>query len=148
VSRGGDEFDAIDPGVSYREAAWQIISMVYDGLVTLRRTGGSAGATIVPDLAAALPEIQDGGRTYLFRLREGIRYSTGEVVGPEDVRASVERLFRSPNEAGAQLIASHLVGSEGCFQKPRECEASPERAIRRAAEPALGPIGIRPTLSG
>ena len=35
----------------------------------------------MPDLAVALPSVSDGGRTYAFRLRPGIRYSTGALVG-------------------------------------------------------------------
>ena len=67
--------------------------LVYDGLVAYRRTGGSAGGTLVPDLARELPEPTDGGRTYRFRLRSNIRFSTGAPVRPVDVRASIERLL-------------------------------------------------------
>ena len=52
------------------------LGLVYDGLVTYRRAGGSAGGTIVPDLARELPEPSPDGRTYRFRLRPDIRFST------------------------------------------------------------------------
>ena len=67
------------------------LGLVYDGLVTYRRAGGSAGGTIVPDLARELPEPSPDGRTYRFRLRPDIRFSTGAPVRPADVRASFER---------------------------------------------------------
>ena len=67
------------------------LGLVYDGLVTYRRTGGSAGGTLVPDLARELPEPSPDGRTYRFRLRPEIRFSTGAPVRPADVRASFER---------------------------------------------------------
>ena len=41
---------------------------------------------IVPDLAVSVPTPTDGGTTYRFQLRRGIRYSNGAVVSPADVR--------------------------------------------------------------
>jgi ABC-type transport system substrate-binding protein len=81
----------IDPATSYRPDAWQLLSMTNDGLTAFRRTGGTAGATIVPDLAQALPVPSDGGRTYTFTLRTGIRFSDGRPVRPSDVKRGIDR---------------------------------------------------------
>ena len=51
-------------------------------------------ATLVPDLATSIPTPTDGGRTYTFTLRSGVRYSNGEVVAPVDFRRALERGFR------------------------------------------------------
>ena len=53
------------------------LATVYDGLVAFRKAGGAQGETLVPDLAVTLPRPADGGTTYTFTLRRGIRYSTG-----------------------------------------------------------------------
>ena len=50
---------------------------VYDGLVAYRATGGAAGVALVPDLAATLPRPTNGGRTYTFTIRSGVRFSNG-----------------------------------------------------------------------
>jgi YVTN family beta-propeller protein len=119
VSQGGETFDTIDPGVAYRTATWQMLSMVYDGLVTYRRSGGPSGQEVVPDLATALPVVQDGGRTYVFRLRSGIRYSDGTALKASDVRASLEREF------GAGTGISYSVGIVGADQcSKRQCDLS------------------------
>jgi peptide/nickel transport system substrate-binding protein len=70
-----------------------MLGLTSDGLVGYRRTGGLAGSELVPDLATALPGPTDGGRTYTFRLRDGIRYSTGVPVRPEDFRHELERVL-------------------------------------------------------
>ena len=62
-----------------------------DGLVTYKRVGGSEGNRLVPDLAVSLPAPTDGGRTYTFQLRPGIRYSNGALVRPADFRRAIER---------------------------------------------------------
>jgi peptide/nickel transport system substrate-binding protein len=72
----------------------QPLDLVYDGLVAYRRVGGPAGSTLVPDLAQALPAPSDDGRTYVFHLRQGVRFSNGRPVRATDVRASFIRLFR------------------------------------------------------
>ena len=85
---------------------WQLLSLTNDGLVTYRRAGGLAGAELVPDLGTAIPQPTDGGRTYTFRLRDGIRYSTGVLVRPEDIRRGIERARRSGNP----YLASEYTG--------------------------------------
>ena len=47
----------------------------------------------MPDLATSLPTPTDGGRTYTFRLRPGIRYSTGKPVAASDFRSTFERYY-------------------------------------------------------
>ena len=76
---------------------WQLLSVTNDGLVTYRRTGGLAGAELVPDLATAIPQPTSGGRTYTFQLRSGIRYSDGAVVQPGDIRRGIQRVLKSDN---------------------------------------------------
>ena len=83
----------VDPAFAPPTPA-QPLDLVYDGLVAYRRVGGPAGSALVPDLARALPRPTDGGRTYVFRLRPGVRFSNGRLVRPSDVRASFVRLFR------------------------------------------------------
>ena len=83
---------------------------------------------LVPDLAQAVPRPSEDGRTYVFRLRPGVRFSNGRLVRPSDVRASFERLFRS--------ITSDA--------RPRSTQSSaPARASRAAG--ATSPAASSPT---
>jgi ABC-type transport system substrate-binding protein/class 3 adenylate cyclase/streptogramin lyase len=120
VSQGGDTFDSIDPGVSFRSAGWQALSLVYDGLVTFRRVPGPLSATVVPNLAATLPTSQSNGRTYTFRLRTGIRYSDGQEVKASDFRYAIERQFRA--ETGFAGVGLGLLGVDRCSR--RRCDLS------------------------
>jgi YVTN family beta-propeller protein len=109
-------FDTVNYGVA------PTTLLTNDGLVGFRRVGGADGGELVPDLAVALPKPTDGGRTYLFRLRPGIRYSNGRVVQPADFRRAVERSIvigrRGPGYYGA------IVGSDGCAMRPKRCSLS------------------------
>ena len=67
------------------------LNLTGDGLTAYRRVAGTPGAALVPDLATSIPTPSDDGRTYTFQLVQGVRYSTGEPVGPEDFRRAIER---------------------------------------------------------
>ena len=47
--------------------------LAYDGLVAYRRVGGPSGSTLVGALDTSAPAPIDGGLTYVFTLRPGLR---------------------------------------------------------------------------
>ena len=112
----------LDPAVAEPDdETFALLAVVADGLVGHRRAGGVAGAALVPDLARALPEPADGGLTYRFQLRPGLRYSTGAPVRARDVRASIERLHRMESiTVGAFPLG--LRGQASCSR--RRCDLS------------------------
>ena len=59
--------------------------------MTYKRVGGPDALTFVPDLAEDIPDSPDGGLTWTFRLRPGLRYSDGRPVRAGDAVRSFER---------------------------------------------------------
>ena len=110
-----------DPKAFSGAAQWQLLSLTNDGLVTYRRVGGLAGAELVPDLAIAIPQPSDGGRTYTFQLRSGIRYSNGNLVRADDVRRGIQRVLTPDNGFLASQYTG-IVGAQACFEKPKSCD--------------------------
>ena len=92
-----------------------------DGLVGFRRVGGADGSQLVPDLAVGLPTPTDGGRTYTFRLRAGISYSTGRPVQPADFRRALERALIIAHDP---LYYEAIVGVDTCIARPKRCSLS------------------------
>jgi peptide/nickel transport system substrate-binding protein len=74
----------------------------------------------VPDLATALPIVRDGGRTYVFRMWSGIRYSDGSAVKASDVRAALEREYRAG--VGLSYLLPSLLGADRCSR--HHCDLS------------------------
>ena len=101
--------DYLDPALSHSEEGWTAIYNTYVPLLTYRHADGKAGSEVIPGLARALPEISEDGRTYRFRLREGLRYSDGSPVLASDFKRAVERVFRL-NSSGSPFFTD-IVGA-------------------------------------
>jgi YVTN family beta-propeller protein len=113
---GSEQFQTVDPGIAFDVSMWQVLSMTNDGLVAFQRTGGVAGASLVPDLAVALPRPTNDGTTYTFQLRPGIEYSDGQPVRASDFLRAIERVYAAPDADHAFGLPYYagIVGAETC----------------------------------
>jgi YVTN family beta-propeller protein len=125
---------------AYDSGADQLMSLVYSGLVSYRRAGGASYGSLVGDLATEVPKPSPDGRTYVFRLRKGIRYSNGALVKPQDFRVSMETLLRGHGK-GVPPFYHRIVGVPACVARPKSCDLS--RGI--VTDPATGTITLHLT---
>ncbi len=109
-----------DPQINYNSEMISLTVVVYDGLTAFAKRPGEASNHPVADLAETLPAPQDGGLTYVFHLRRGIRFSDGREVGVRDVVASFQRIFKvnSPTAGG---FYGGIVGAEACLKDGAHC---------------------------
>jgi peptide/nickel transport system substrate-binding protein len=101
--------DSLSDG-GYNWPTSHLASLIYDGLVSYRRTGGAAGGTLVGALASAPPAPSRDGRTYTFTLRP-------------DFRASMERLLRVTRYK-LPPIYDGILGARDCVARPERCDLS------------------------
>ena len=111
----------IDPSNADLSANFTAYSLVYDGLVGLRRTGGAAGLTLVPDLALDLPRPSPDGLEYVFTLRRGIHYSNGAEVKPDDIRHGLQQELTLSENTGR---LANIVGAPDCIRIKTVCDLS------------------------
>ncbi|GAA2976200.1 ABC transporter substrate-binding protein [Streptomyces fulvorobeus] len=86
-----DDFDSLDPGNTYYAYTWNFLRLIGRTLVTFDTAPGKAGQRLVPDLAESLGESSDGGRTWTYRLREGLVYEDGSPVTSGDIKYAIAR---------------------------------------------------------
>jgi DNA-binding SARP family transcriptional activator/ABC-type transport system substrate-binding protein len=115
-------FGSIDPQIENEAPPAEFLGLVNDGLVAYDHTAGPDGLRLVPDLALAIPEAADGSRTFTFRLRPRIRYSTGRLVRASDFVRGMQRLFRAHSPGAA--FFDRLVGARSCAMHPARCRLS------------------------
>jgi peptide/nickel transport system substrate-binding protein len=125
---------------AYDSHADQVMSLVYSGLVSYRRAGGASYGSLVGDLATEVPKPSPDGRTYVFRLRKGIRYSNGALVKPQDFRVSMETLLRRHGK-NLPPFYNQIVGVPACVARPKSCDLS--KGI--VTDPATGTITLHLT---
>jgi YVTN family beta-propeller protein len=114
--------DSIDTAIAYDSTSWTILQMTRDGLVAFNQASGLQGTQLVPDLALSLPAPTDAGRTYTFRLRPNIRYSSGRPVQASDFRTTLERDFEV--SFPVPYYYDGIVGAARCEKIPKRCDLS------------------------
>ena len=107
-------FGVADPAQNYTLEEWQLLIDTHDGLVSFAKVGGLPGTKIVPDLATSIPTPTNGGKTYLFHIRRGIKFSNGQTLKPSDFVKTFERQFTVP---GPTSFYSGIVGASKCSTK-------------------------------
>src|SRR5215510_16610905 len=116
VGAGG----TIDPQINYTLQYWQLYQGIYDGLLNFKKGVGEEGFKIVPDIAEDMPQAADDGKTYVFKIRKGIKFSNGQELTTKDVVASFQRIFKvsSPTAGG---FYNGIVGADACLKEPATC---------------------------
>jgi len=113
-----------DPQINYTLQEWQLLILTHDGLLGFKRAGGTEGTKLVPDLATAIPKPQDGGKTFVFHIRKGIKFSNGKTLQPSDVKFTFERLFKIGQSPNAGTWYNVIVGGDACVKTPATCDLS------------------------
>ena len=86
-----DDWDSLDPGDTYYAFAWDFVRLYGRSLTTFKSAPGQAGSEVVPDLAESLGKSSDGGKTWTYTLRSGVKYEDGTPITSKDVKYAVAR---------------------------------------------------------
>jgi peptide/nickel transport system substrate-binding protein len=113
-------FGSWDPQIDYTLEGWQLKQATVDGLLNFKKAQGTAAYTVVPDLAVAIPKPTDGGRTWVFHVRKGIRFSNGREVKPSDFLYTFQRIFKVHGPTASSFYGV-LVGADACLKKTATC---------------------------
>ncbi|UWZ56646.1 ABC transporter substrate-binding protein [Dactylosporangium aurantiacum] len=86
--------DSFDPVRAYYAWVWNFQKGYYvRTLLTNAAKPGEDGLKLEADLAEKLPEITDGGKTYTFKLKAGVKFEDGSPITSKDVKYGIERVF-------------------------------------------------------
>jgi peptide/nickel transport system substrate-binding protein len=107
-------FGVADPAQNYTLEEWQLLIDTHNGLTGFAMVGGVPGTKIVPDLATSIPLPTNGGKTYVFNIRRGIKFSNGQTLKPSDFVTTFERQFTVP---GPTSFYNNIVGASACSTK-------------------------------
>lgn len=86
--------------------------LLYRTLVTFKAGPGKTGSELTPDLATDLGRSSNGGRTWTFTLKPGLKYEDGSPIKAQDIKYNVERSFAPDLTGGPDYAAQYLAGGE------------------------------------
>ncbi|WP_416961954.1 ABC transporter substrate-binding protein [Streptomyces sp. Agncl-13] len=110
---GLDQFDMdhLDPAQIYVSTEILITTPIMRGL-TGYKLDSKGGATLVGDVATDAGTAKDGGKTWSFTIKDGIKWEDGSDLSMDDVRHTFERLFASFVTEGPRYVQQFLVGGD------------------------------------
>ncbi|MGY4389406.1 peptide/nickel transport system substrate-binding protein [Streptomyces sp. TE12347] len=120
VYEASDTPDSFDPGNTYYGFVFNFSRLYARPLTTFAPAPGAEGNKVVPDLAEGLGVPTDGGATWTYKLRKGVKYSDGSLVTSKDVKYAVERsnFARDVHSNGPNYLAQYLKNNETPYEGP------------------------------
>ncbi|MET7740568.1 ABC transporter substrate-binding protein [Streptomyces sp. NPDC005385] len=106
--------DSFDPGNTYYAYMYNLSRLYARPLMTFQPGAGEKGNTLVPDLAEGKGVPSDGGKTWTYKLRSGLKYQDGAAITSKDVKYAVERsnFARDVLSLGPNYFQQFLVGGD------------------------------------
>ncbi len=101
---------SLDPSIDFTTQGGEVHWLTHLGPYSFAHATGQAGTQIIPSMAEALPTSSDGGKTYTFTLRSGLKYSDGTPVKASDLTFAIERDLKLGWSA-ASFLTSTIVGA-------------------------------------
>lgn len=112
------DFEHVDPARNYVGGTLDFYRAFTRTLVQYRTTNGKL--ELVPDLAADLGTTKDNGSTWVFKLRQGLKYEDGSIVKCADIKYSISRSFASDVLDGGPTYAAEVLQTTPAYKGPYE----------------------------
>lgn len=107
-----NSYTHLDPGQIYVSNEGQLSTLIHRGLTTYK-LDSKGNYTVVGDLATDSGKTEDGGKTWTFHLKDGIKWEDGAAITSKDIRWSVERLFAPFVTNGPAYLQQWLADTAG-----------------------------------
>ncbi|HEX3302911.1 MAG TPA: ABC transporter substrate-binding protein, partial [Thermomicrobiales bacterium] len=86
-----EDWDSVDPGDTYYALSWNLVRLYGRSLVMFDPVPGPDGNKLVPDLATSLGQSSNGGKTWTYHIRQGVKLSDGTELTAADVKYGILR---------------------------------------------------------
>lgn len=109
-----DSYAHLDPGQIYVSDEGSLATLIHRGLTGYKSTSNDGSKhEVVGDLATDSGTTTDGGKTWKYTLKDGIKFADGSPITSKDVRQTFERLFASFINQGPTYIQQWMANTSG-----------------------------------
>jgi peptide/nickel transport system substrate-binding protein len=125
----------LDPAATYDQPSWNVQRMYLRKLVDYAPAPGDAGRRLVPDLATDTGQVSSDGRTWTFRLKDGVTFDTGAPITSKDVKYGIERSFDRETFSGGPSYFVDLLDEGQDYPGPYKDSDPDKLGLRSVSTP-------------
>ncbi|MFF0296882.1 ABC transporter substrate-binding protein [Kitasatospora sp. NPDC004615] len=104
-----DDFSHLDPAMVYMNYNAEA-SLLFTRQLTGYKTAADGSQKLVGDLATDTGTTTDGGKTWKFTLKDGVKWQDGAPITSADIKYSIERTYASFIKGGPTYIQQWISG--------------------------------------
>ncbi len=105
-------FEYLDPQQVYITNSASFGRLIYRTLMAYKEDPAKGTYELVPDLAAEAPVSSNGGKTWTFKIKPGLKYTDGTPITAGDIKYGVERSMDPAISHGPQYAKLYLAGAD------------------------------------
>ncbi|MEV7417809.1 ABC transporter substrate-binding protein [Streptomyces sp. NPDC089919] len=129
------DVDYLDPARAYYGFVWNLQRLYVRQLLAYDSKPGAAGTKLVPDLAAALPELSNGGKTYTLKLKDGVKFEDGTPITSKDIKYGIERVFAQDVLSGGPTYLIDVLDQGQKYPGPYKDKAADKLGLKSVQTP-------------
>ncbi|KUF14985.1 MULTISPECIES: ABC transporter substrate-binding protein [Streptomyces] len=115
---GKQDLDSADPQRAYYGMSWDFMRFYTRQLVSYDTKPGKESTKLVPDLAESTAKISADGKTYTYKLRDGLTWEDGSALTSKDVKYGIERLWATDTITGGPGYIRQTLDPKGEYKGP------------------------------
>ncbi|MFI7098200.1 ABC transporter substrate-binding protein [Streptomyces sp. NPDC050161] len=115
-----DSPESFDPGNTYYAFVYNFSRLYARSLTAFKAAPGAKGNELTPDLAESMGKSSDGGKTWTYKIRKGLKYDDGSAITSQDVKYAVERsnFARDTLSLGPNYFQQFLKDNDDGYKGP------------------------------
>ena len=102
----------LDPAKSWNLAN-TTLGLLYRRLTQWHIPADGSAPSVVPDLATTIGTPSEGGKTWTYTLKDGLKFSDGSPITSADVKYAIERTYTPELSGGIGYHKTLLAGADG-----------------------------------
>jgi peptide/nickel transport system substrate-binding protein len=119
-----EDFDSLDPQRTYFGYSWNFRRLWDRQMFQFNPKPGKDSLSLVPDLATDKGQTSNGGKTFTYKIRTGVKFANGEAVTTKNIKYAIERLFAADVVNGGPTYLVDLLGGAKSYPGPYKDKAA------------------------
>ncbi len=132
---GKQDFDSLDPQRTYYGMTWDFLRFFTRTLVTYDTKPGEASNKLVGDLATGPAEVSEDGKTYTYKLRDGLTWEDGSALTSKDVKYGIERIWATDVITGGPAYIKQTLDPKGEYEGPYKDKSKDKLGLKAIETP-------------